>query len=79
MARRLLIDHYRRQSLEQAGWLTLAQLPAPAAPSAEERLLILETLHQIDAMLDGLGRESAHGLFAVAARRHGVCGHRRTL
>ena len=34
---------------------TFGMLPAPAAPSAEERLLILETLHQIDAMLDGLG------------------------
>ena len=55
VARRLLIDHYRRQSLEQAWLATLAQLPAPTAPSAEERLLILETLHQIDAMLDGLG------------------------
>lgn len=55
VARRLLIDHYRRQSLEQAWLATLAQLPAPASPSAEERLLILETLHQIDAMLDGLG------------------------
>ena len=55
VARRLLIDHYRRQSLEQAWLATLAQLPAPAAPSAEERLLILETLHRIDAMLDGLG------------------------
>ena len=55
VARRLLIDHYRRQSLEQAWLATLAQLPAPVTPSAEERLLILETLHQIDAMLDGLG------------------------
>ena len=55
VARRLLIDHYRRQSLEQAWLATLAQLPAPTAPSVEERLLLLETLHQIDAMLDGLG------------------------
>lgn len=55
VARRLLIDHYRRQSLEQAWLATLAQLPAPVTPSAEDRMLILETLHQIDAMLDGLG------------------------
>ena len=34
---------------------TLAQLSAPTVPSVEDRLLILETLHQIDAMLDGLG------------------------
>ncbi|MEG0447756.1 MAG: sigma-70 family RNA polymerase sigma factor, partial [Comamonas sp.] len=36
-------------------WLdAMAQLPEPMAPSPEQQLLILETLHQIDAMLDGL-------------------------
>jgi RNA polymerase sigma factor (sigma-70 family) len=55
VARHLLVDHYRRQSLEQAWLATLAQLPEPVTPSVEERLLILETLHRIDAMLDGLG------------------------
>ncbi len=54
MAQRLVIDHYRRQSLEQAWLDTLARLPEPMAPSPEDRLLVLETLHRIDAMLDGL-------------------------
>jgi len=54
VAQRLVIDHYRRQSLEQAWLDTLARLPEPMAPSPEDRLLVLETLHRIDAMLDGL-------------------------
>ncbi|KAG1241735.1 hypothetical protein G6F65_023374 [Rhizopus arrhizus] len=29
-------------------------MPEPTSPSPEQRLVILETLHQIDAMLDGL-------------------------
>jgi RNA polymerase sigma-70 factor (ECF subfamily) len=54
VAQRLLIDHYRRQSLEQAWLDTLALMPEPMTPSVEERMIILETLHRIDAMLDGL-------------------------
>ncbi|WP_373464211.1 sigma-70 family RNA polymerase sigma factor [Oxalicibacterium faecigallinarum] len=54
VAQRLVIDHYRRQSLEQAWLETLALMPEPIAPSPEDRMLMLETLHRIDAMLDGL-------------------------
>ncbi|MDO9420445.1 MAG: sigma-70 family RNA polymerase sigma factor [Herminiimonas sp.] len=54
VAQRLVIDHYRRQSLEQAWLDTLALMPEPMTPSLEERLIILEMLHKVDAMLDGL-------------------------
>lgn len=54
VARNLLINHVQRQSLERAWLDVLALLPEPLAPSPEQRLLILETLHQIDALLDGL-------------------------
>lgn len=54
VAQRLVIDHYRRQSLEQAWKDTLALMPEPLTPSPEERMLMLETLHRIDTMLDGL-------------------------
>lgn len=54
VARRVLLNHYRRLSLEQAFLAALAQLPEPQAPSTEERLVILETLHEVDAMLDSL-------------------------
>jgi len=54
VARRLLINHLRRQSLEQAWLRALAALPAPQAPSPEQQLLILQALQEVDAMLDGL-------------------------
>ncbi len=54
VARRLLINHLRRQSLEQAWLQALAALPAPQAPSPEQQLLILQALQEVDAMLDGL-------------------------
>lgn len=54
VAQRLLIDHYRRLSLEQAWLETLAQQPELLMQSPEERLLILETLQRLDAMLAGL-------------------------
>ncbi|WCM91315.1 sigma-70 family RNA polymerase sigma factor [Acidovorax sp. NCPPB 2350] len=54
VARGLLIDFYRRRSLEQAYLETLAGLPEPMAPSPEERATVLEALTAIDAMLDGL-------------------------
>lgn len=54
VAQRLLIDHYRRLSLEQAWLETLAQQPELLAQSPEERLLIQETLQRLDAMLAGL-------------------------
>ena len=54
VARRLLLNHLRRQSLEQAYLQALAALPAPQAPSPEQQLAILQALQEIDAMLDGL-------------------------
>lgn len=54
VARNLLINHVQRLSLEQAWMDAMAQLPEPMAPSPEQQLLILESLHQIDAMLNGL-------------------------
>lgn len=54
VARRVLCNHRRRQSLEQAWLAALAQIPAATVPSIEQRQIILETLHQIDSMLDAL-------------------------
>lgn len=58
VARRLLINHVKRQSLEQAYLDVLASLPEPETISTESRMIILETLHEIDAMLDGLGSKA---------------------
>lgn len=54
VASRLLLNHYRRLSLERAYLDALALVPEAHAPSPEQRLLTLETLHEIDAMLDAL-------------------------
>lgn len=54
VAKRLLINLHRRRALEQAYLEVLAQLPESMAPSPEQRLLLLELLQQVDAMLDGL-------------------------
>lgn len=54
IAKGLLTDHWRHQALERAYLETLAALPEPMAPSPEERLLWLEALQEIDALLDGL-------------------------
>ncbi|MGE8390946.1 sigma-70 family RNA polymerase sigma factor [Pseudomonas sp. BIGb0427] len=50
----ILANWCQRKSLERAYLTALAQLPVPEAPSPEQRLLVLETLHEIDAMLDAL-------------------------
>lgn len=54
VAKGILINWYRRQALERAYLEALATLPEPEAISPEQQLLILETLHEIDAMLDAL-------------------------
>lgn len=51
VAKGLVVDHWRRQAVERAYLDTLASLPEPQAPSAEARMLILESLIRIDAML----------------------------
>ncbi|MBB4866285.1 RNA polymerase sigma-70 factor (ECF subfamily) [Pseudomonas nitritireducens] len=55
VARSLVIDHYRRRTLEQAYLETLAALPEPVQISPQTRCIIIETLLEIDALLDGMG------------------------
>jgi RNA polymerase sigma factor (sigma-70 family) len=54
VAGRLVLNHYRRLSLERAYLDALATLPESLVPSPEDQAVILETLHEIDAMLDRL-------------------------
>lgn len=56
LAKRVLFNHYRRQDLERAYLDTLAQMPEVAAPSEEEKAIILQTLMELDQLLDGLPR-----------------------
>ena len=54
VAKRVLFNHYRRQDLERAYLQALADLPEAVAPSEEERAIILQTLVELDQLLDGL-------------------------
>src|SRR5471030_2638030 len=54
IAKRVLCNHYRRQDLERAYLDALAQMPEHVAPSEEERAIILQTLLELDQLLDGL-------------------------
>lgn len=54
LAKRVLANHYRRQDIERAYLLALAALPEDEAPSEEARAIILETLVELDRLLDGL-------------------------
>nr|WP_049831534.1 sigma-70 family RNA polymerase sigma factor [Janthinobacterium sp. Marseille] len=54
VANGLMVDLFRRRSLEQAYLDALATLPEASVASPEERMLVLEALHSLDAMLDTL-------------------------
>lgn len=54
IAKGLVIDRYRRQAIELAYQQALSMQPETLAPSAEERVLIIEALMQIDSMLASL-------------------------
>lgn len=63
VAKRVMVDHLRRRSLEQAYLQALAHEPELLASSPEERLLMLETLLHLDAMLDGLDHKVRQAFF----------------
>ncbi|EEW43695.1 Sigma-70 region 2 [Klebsiella pneumoniae subsp. rhinoscleromatis ATCC 13884] len=54
IAKRVMVDLFRRNSLEKAYLEMLALMPERLAPSPEEHESQLETLQLIDRMLDGL-------------------------
>lgn len=54
VAQGVLVNWYQRQALERAYLEALAVLPEALVPSEEERLLILEALREIDALLQAL-------------------------
>ncbi|MGF6396103.1 sigma-70 family RNA polymerase sigma factor [Pseudomonas plecoglossicida] len=55
VAKGLMIDLFRRRALEQSYLEALAALPVEVYPSQETRAIVLETLMEIDRMLDSLG------------------------
>jgi len=55
VAKGLMIDLFRRRSLEQAYMETLASIALADIPSAEAQAIMFETLVELDRMLAGLG------------------------
>ncbi|PCJ30237.1 MAG: RNA polymerase subunit sigma [Gammaproteobacteria bacterium] len=60
IARGLTVDLFRRRTLERQYQQALAALPENQWPSEEARLLILESLMEIDALFSGLGAKVKH-------------------
>lgn len=54
IANGILVDHYRRRTVERAFLNALSALPEPEIISEEEKHILLATLQQIDKALDGL-------------------------
>jgi len=54
IAHGLVVNLWRRRDIERAYREALGGLPEPVLPSAEEQALILETLHEVDALITGL-------------------------
>lgn len=54
VAQNLVSNHWRREKLEKAYLDALAHAPAGLAPSPEEQAILLETLLELDQLLDGL-------------------------
>ncbi|CAI8820435.1 RNA polymerase sigma factor FecI [Pseudomonas sp. IT-P258] len=55
IAKGLLIDLFRRRSLEQSYLDALAATPEQEQPSLEEQAIMLQALMEIDRLLQGLG------------------------
>lgn len=65
VAKRLMIDQLRRRQLEKSYLEYLANEPLLLASSPERRALVMETLLQLDAMLDGLAPKVRQAFFYV--------------
>ncbi len=57
IANGLLVNFWRHKEIESNYLEALALLPEPQAPSEEQNQLILETLYEVDAALNGLPRQ----------------------
>ncbi|MEG0244905.1 MAG: sigma-70 family RNA polymerase sigma factor [Pseudomonas sp.] len=65
VAKRLIIDQSRRRQLEKAYLQYMADEPQLLACSPERRVLVLETLLQLAAMLEGMGEKVRQAFFYV--------------
>jgi len=69
MAQGMCINLWRRREIEQAWLDTLAAQPEDFAPSAERQAIVLEALHEIATLLQGLSAKAAQAFLMST-----VCG-----
>lgn len=60
IAHRLMVNHVRRNKIEQVCMQAIAELPEALVPSPETIAISIETLVRIDEMLDGLPKNVRH-------------------
>ena len=60
MAGGMCVDLWRRRQIEQAWLDTLAAWPEDLAPSAEDQVMVLQALQDIDRMLLHVPQKAAH-------------------
>jgi RNA polymerase sigma-70 factor (ECF subfamily) len=58
IAKGLMVDHWRRKDVERAYLDAISHLPPAQAPSGEDRLILIESLMRIDAVLGQLPRQT---------------------
>ncbi|MDT4329086.1 sigma-70 family RNA polymerase sigma factor [Methylomonas sp. MV1] len=63
IAKNLLINHWRRATIEQVYLERLSALPEAISPSLEENAIILETLQEIDGLLNRLPVKARKAFF----------------
>jgi len=67
MANGLCVDLWRRREIEQAWLDTLAAQPEAVAPSAEHQAMVMQALHEVDAMLRSLPPKAATAFVLAVA------------
>ncbi|MFJ4255533.1 sigma-70 family RNA polymerase sigma factor [Pseudomonas monteilii] len=70
MSRNMCVDFWRRRRVEQAWLEVMAERPEAFQPSEEHRALMLETLLQVQAMLERLPATVAEAF--ILAQVHGL-------
>lgn len=69
IAHGIIVNFWRRQDLEYAYLDAIACVPEPLSPSPEERAIALETLSELDSMLDHLP-EKVRRAFLLSQLEH---------
>lgn len=79
IAKGLMIDGYRRQQIEQAYLESLSHMQENFTPGPETHHAIIETLTEIDYMLDGLPRNVRQALLMRQLEGYSYAAIARTL